>query len=109
MTPSQLNSGLAGTGQLRLVSITQPNSLVFVVSVNGAQQVRVNLRVDAHGLIAGLLLQPVESPTSSASDVPALAPGRVAQPVAFAAGGSRSTGPTRIRPRQRPEGLRVRC
>jgi alpha-beta hydrolase superfamily lysophospholipase len=88
-TPAAINARLAGTGQLRLVSVTspRPNLVAFVMSVRGAQRFRIELPVDAHGLIDGLQAQELAPTTSSASVIPALAPGWVAQPVTFEAGG----------------------
>ena len=58
-TPAAINARLAGTGQLRLVSVTspRPNLVAFVMSVRGAQRFRIELPVDAHGLIDGLQAQ----------------------------------------------------
>ena len=90
LPPTAINALLAGAGQLGLVSVasTKPNSTVFVMSVRQGQRFRVELTVDAHGLISNI--QPREvAPTASspASVLPALAPGWVAQPVTFEAGG----------------------
>jgi uncharacterized protein len=84
-----LNVVLTGMGQLGLVSVasTQPNSVVFVMSVRGGQRFRVGLTVDAHGLISGMTTPEVPPTASPASVLPALAPGWVAQPVTFEAGG----------------------
>jgi uncharacterized protein len=86
---TELNVVLTGIGQLGLVSVTstQPNSVVFVMSVRGGQRFRVGLTVDAHGLISGLTTPEVAPTASPASMIPALAPGWVAQPVTFEAGG----------------------
>ena len=89
-SPAELNASLAKWKQLGLVSVTskQPNSVEFVVSVRGGQRFRVDLTVDAHGLIDGAPSQEVAPTASSpASVIPALAPGWVAQPVTFEAGG----------------------
>jgi hypothetical protein len=89
-SPSELNASLAEWKQLGLVSATgrQPDSVVLVVSVRGGQRFRVDLTVDAHGLINGATTQEVAPTASSpASVIPALAPGWVAQPVTFTAGG----------------------
>jgi uncharacterized protein len=88
-TPADLNTSLAEWKHLGLVSVTStgPDTVVFVVSVRGAQQFRVDLTVDAHGLISGATTQEVPSAVSPASMLPALAPGWVAQPVTFQAGG----------------------
>ena len=89
-SPAELNASLAKWKQLGLVSVTskQPNSVGFVVSVRGGQRFRVDLTVDAHGLIDGSTAQEVAPTASSpASVIPALAPGWVAQPVTFEAGG----------------------
>ena len=60
---------------------------MFVVSVRGAQRFRVDLTADAHGLIGTLTTQELPPTASPASVLPALAPGWVAQPVTFEAGG----------------------
>jgi alpha-beta hydrolase superfamily lysophospholipase len=89
-SPAELNASLAEWKQLGLVSVTsrQPDSVVFVVSVRGGQRFRVDLTVDAHGLINGATTQEVApTATSPASVIPALAPGWVTQPVTFKAGG----------------------
>ena len=80
---------LAGAGQLRLVSVTstRPNLVVFVMSVRGAQRFRIELPVDAHGRITNVQAQPLAPTASPASVIPALAPGWVAAPVTFEAGG----------------------
>jgi dienelactone hydrolase len=87
--PASINATLAGAGQLGLVSVTstRPDSVVFVVSIRGAQRYRVDLTVDAGGLIDGLRTQELPSTASPASVIPALASGWVAQPVTFEAGG----------------------
>jgi pimeloyl-ACP methyl ester carboxylesterase len=59
----------------------------LVVSVRGAQRIRLDLTVDAHGLISSLQAQELAPATSPASVIPALAPGWAAQPVTFEAGG----------------------
>jgi pimeloyl-ACP methyl ester carboxylesterase len=85
-----LNSGLAGVGQVRLVSVTrsQARSIAFVISVRGAQHFRTALTVDADGLIAGVApMQAIPSTASPQSMIPRLAPGWTAQPVSFPAGG----------------------
>jgi uncharacterized protein len=88
-SPAAVNAKLAGAGQVGLVSVasTQPNSVEFVVSVRGAQRFRVDVTVDAHGLISRLQAQELPPTASPASMIPALAPGWVAQPVTFEAGG----------------------
>jgi len=87
--PAFINARLAGAGQLRLVSVTspRPDLVAFVMSVRGAQRFRVELPVDAHGQITGLQAQALPPTASPASVLPALAPGWVAQPVRFEAGG----------------------
>ena len=65
----------------------QATSLVFVVSVRGAQRFQVNLGVDARGLIANFSPQELVPTASPVTLIPALAPGWVAQPVTFDAGG----------------------
>ena len=88
-SPAALNAVLAGAGQLGLVSVTstRPNSVVFVMSVRGAQRFRVEVTVDAHGLIDNIQAQELVPAAPAASVIPALAPGWVAQPVTFEAGG----------------------
>lgn len=89
-SPAELNASLAKWKQLGLVSVTskQPDSVQFVVSVRGGQRFRVDLTVDARGLIDASTTQEVAPTASSpASVIPALAPGWVAQPVTFEAGG----------------------
>lgn len=87
--PAAINAVLAGAGQLGLVSVTSkgPNFVAFVMSVRGAQRFRVGVTVDAHGLIDGATTQELPPTASPASVIPALAPGWVAQPVTFEAGG----------------------
>jgi pimeloyl-ACP methyl ester carboxylesterase len=89
VTPSQLNSGLAGAREPRVVSITssQTDQLVFIVSVSGAQRIEVNLSVDKRGMIADLVLRPLVSASTPSSNVPAPARPWVAEPVRFDAGG----------------------
>ena len=84
-----LNVLLTGAGQLGLVSAasTQPNSVVFVMSIRGGQRYRVDLTVDGHGLISNITPRELPLTASPASMIPALAPGWVAQPVTFEAGG----------------------
>ena len=100
ITPAEINSSLAGFGQLRLLSVTskQPNSVAFVISVRGAQRVRFKLNVDARGLIAGFSPQALVPTASPASVIPTLASGWVAGPVTFTAGGVTIYG-TYTRPR----------
>jgi acetyl esterase/lipase len=88
-TPDAINAVLAGAGQLGLVSVTskQPNSVMFVMSIRGAQRFRVEVAVDAGGLISNIQAQELAPTASPASVLPALAPGWVAQPVTFEAGG----------------------
>jgi uncharacterized protein len=89
LSPTTLNTLFTGVGQLGLVSVarTQPNSVMFVISIRGGQRYRVDLTVDAHGLISNIRPQEVPPTASPASVIPALAPGWVAQPVTFEAGG----------------------
>ena len=89
LSPAAINARLAGAGQLRLVSVTpkQPSLVAFVVSIRGAQRFRVELPVDAHGRITNLQAQELAPTASPASVLPALAPGWVAAPVTFEAGG----------------------
>ena len=58
-----------------------------VISIRGAQRFRIELPVDAHGRITTLHAQELAPTASPASLIPALAPGWVAQPVTFHAGG----------------------
>jgi hypothetical protein len=87
--PAYVNARLAGAGQLRLVSVTskRPNLVVFVMSVRGAQRFRIEMAVDTRGRITTLVPQELAPTASPASVLPALAPGWVAQPVTFGAGG----------------------
>jgi uncharacterized protein len=103
--PDAINAALAGAGDLGLVSVTstQPNLVQFVVSVRGAQRFRISLPVDAHGLIDNLQAQELPPTASPASVTPALAPGWVAQPVTFEAGGVRIYG-TYTHPGSAPAG-----
>ena len=89
LPPAAVNAKLAGAGQLGLVSVEgkRPNSVEFVVSIRGAQRYRIDLTVDAHGLINDLGTQELVPTAPPASVIPALAPGWVAQPVTFEAGG----------------------
>ena len=57
------------------------------MSIRGGQRFRVDVTVDAHGLISNITPQEVPPAASPASVIPALAPGWVAQPVTFEAGG----------------------
>ena len=87
---AEVNAGLAMWQQLGLVSTasTQPNSAAFVVSVRGGQRYRIDVTVNAHGLISDMQTQEVAPTASSpASVIPSLAPGWGAQPVTFEAGG----------------------
>ncbi len=87
---AELNSGLAGVAQVHLVSVTssQARSIAFVISVRGAQRFRGALAVNADGLISGLLpMQALPATASPQSMIPRLAPGWLAQPVTFQAGG----------------------
>jgi dienelactone hydrolase len=87
--PALINAKLAGAGRLRLVSVTskRPNLVVFVMSVRGAQRFRVELPVDAHGRITNIQARALAPTAPPASVIPALAPGWVAAPVTFQAGG----------------------
>jgi len=89
MPPPAINAVLAGAGQLGLVSVSsaRPDAVEFVMSVRAEQRFRVDLTVDARGLISGLKTPELPSAASPASVIPALAPGWVAQPVTFEAGG----------------------
>ena len=89
MPPAAINAMLTGVGRLRLVSVTstRPNLVAFVISVRGAQRFRIELPVDAHGRITNIQAQELAPTASPASVIPALAPGWVAAPVTFEAGG----------------------
>ncbi len=104
-SPAYINARLAGAGQLRLVSVTspRPNLVVFVMSVRGAQRFRIALPVDAHGRITSIVPQELPPTASPASVLPALAPGWVAAPVTFQAGGVTVHG-TYTHPRSAPAG-----
>lgn len=88
-SPDALNAAITGIGQLGLVSVASstPNSVVFVMSIREGQRYRVGVTVDARGLISNMTTQEVPPTASPASMIPALAPGWVAQPVTFEAGG----------------------
>jgi uncharacterized protein len=88
-SPADLNVSLAEWKQLGLVSVAskQPDSVEFVVSIRRGQRFRVDLTVDTHGLISDATTQELAPTASPASVIPALAPGWVAQPVTFQAGG----------------------
>ena len=94
MRPAAINSALAVMRPLRLVSVksSQPNSLVFVVTVRGTQPFQITVGVDARGLIASAPILPRVPTASPASVVPPLAAGWEAQPVSFEAGGVRIYG-----------------
>jgi uncharacterized protein len=89
LPPDTVNVLLTGLGRLGLVSVasTRPNSVSFVMSIRGGQRFRFDVTVDAHGLISNITTQEVPPTVSPASVIPALAPGWVAQPVTFEAGG----------------------
>lgn len=89
-----INSALAVMQPLRLVSAksSQPNSVVFVVTVRGAQPFQITLGVNARGLIANASIQPRTPTASPASVIPPLAAGWEAQPVSFETGGVRIYG-----------------
>jgi hypothetical protein len=89
LPPAAVNAKLAGAGQLGLVSVEgkRPNSVEFVVSIRGAQRYRIDLTVDAHGLINDLGTQELVPTAPPESVIPAFAPGWAAQPVTFEAGG----------------------
>ena len=88
-SPADLNVSLAEWKHLGLVSVTSTglDAVAFVVSIRGGQRYRVDLTVDANGLINGSTQQELPPTVSPASVLPALAPGWVAQPVTFEAGG----------------------
>ena len=79
---------------LRLASVkrSQPNSLVIVATVRGAQPFQITMGVDARGLIASASIQPHVPTASPASVIPPLAAGWEAQPVSFEAGAVRIYG-----------------
>jgi len=89
LPPTTVNALLTGAGQLGLVSVTstRPNSVSFMMSIRGGQRFRVDVTVDAHGLISNITTPEVPPAVSPASVIPALALGWVAQPVTFEAGG----------------------
>jgi predicted esterase len=89
LPPAAINAMLTGAGRLRLVSVTstRPNLVVFVMSVRGAQRFRIELPVDAHDQITNIQAQPLAPTAPPASVIPAMAPGWVAAPVTFEAGG----------------------
>ena len=60
-SPATLNQALRSAADARLVSISanQPNALVAIVAVSGHSRLRVDLSVDARGLIGGLFLRPI--------------------------------------------------
>jgi alpha-beta hydrolase superfamily lysophospholipase len=92
--PAALNGELALMQPLRLVSVkrSQPNSLVFVATVRGAQPFQITVAVDARGLIARPLIQALVPTAAPASVIPPLAAGWDAQPVSFEAGGVKVYG-----------------
>jgi hypothetical protein len=65
VTPAKLNSVFTGVGSLRLDSITRSTgiALVFVITANGQNKLRVSMAVDPRGLIDDLLLQPANAAT----------------------------------------------
>ena len=101
--PAVLNAMLAGAGQLGLVSVasTRPNSVVFVMSVRGAQRFRVEVTVDAHGLIDNIQSQELASRRHRRARSPRLRRGGWLSRSRSRRAGSRSTGRTRI-PAARP-------
>ena len=92
--PAALSSTLGVMQPLRLASVksSQPNSLVFVATVRGAQPFQIKLGVNARGLIASASAQPLVPTASPASAIPPLPAGWEAQPVSFEAGGVRIYG-----------------
>lgn len=104
-TAAEENASLAPYGQVRLVSVarSQARTIVFVMSVRGAQRFLMRLRVDSHGLIAGLdTLREIPPTASPASTIPPLAAGWVAQPVTSgSAAGAWPRLPHRRRHRER--------
>jgi uncharacterized protein len=89
-TAAELNSGVIGVAQVRLVSVmsSQARSIAFVLSIRGGQRFRAGLTVDSKGLIASVApMQALPSMASPQSVIPRLASGWVAQPVTFQAGG----------------------
>ncbi len=79
----------ASSRHLGLVSVasSRTDSVVFVLTVRGAQRYRVELTVDSQGLIDNLTTKELPSTASPASTIPTLACGWVAQAVTFEAGG----------------------
>jgi len=79
-----LNASWTGTTGLRLDSISSsvPDSIVFVVTVSGTnqlsaalgKQVSVTVTVDAHGLIGGLHLQPAGATPAALPSAPTTSP-----------------------------------
>jgi dienelactone hydrolase len=63
-----LNATFASVAHLQLdeVTISRPESIAFVITVNDNSEQQVNLAVDAHGLISSLHLQPTgPTPTTT--------------------------------------------
>ena len=85
--PAAFNTLLAEFKRLSLVSVTstRPDSEAFVMSVRGAQRFRVDLTLDAHGLIGTLTTQELP-PTASPASAPR-AGARVGSPAGHVRGG----------------------
>jgi len=61
VSAAALNQALRSAADARLasISVNRPSALAAIVSVSGHTQLRVDLSVDARGLISGLLLRPI--------------------------------------------------
>ena len=61
VSPGELNQALrsAAGAKLTSINVNQPTGLVARVTIGGRTQLRVDLSVDARGLIRGLLLRPI--------------------------------------------------
>ncbi len=72
VTPSRLNAVLEQAKSLRLDAVTRPapTALILRVTVNGHTQFDVDLAVDTHGLISGLVLKPSTASAAAAPPVP---------------------------------------
>jgi hypothetical protein len=87
-----MNASFVGLRRLRVDSITTstPDTLVFVVTVNGTSKLSVKIAVDAQGLISHPHLQPAggsspsPKPTTSSSTAPDRPDGRVLSAAALA-------------------------
>jgi uncharacterized protein len=72
-----LNASFVNLTSVSLDSVTAstPTSIAFIVTANGNAEVLVNLSVDAHGLISGLHLGPVNPPAPTTTSLPPSVPG----------------------------------